>query len=64
MVADQKAIFEQTFEINRRLADVALNGGGLLAIAQKLSDALGTPVIIEDASWIRITARMQNLAKE
>ena len=58
MVADQKAIFEQTFEINRRLADVALNGGGLLAIAQKLSDALGTPVIIEDASWIRITARM------
>ncbi|MBO8127170.1 MAG: helix-turn-helix domain-containing protein [Firmicutes bacterium] len=53
-----KEIFEQTFEINRRLADVALNGGGLRAIAQKLSDALGTPVIIEDAGWERITVRM------
>ena len=58
MVADQETIFEQTFEINRRLADVALNGGGLQAIAQKLSDVLGTPVIIEDAGWTRLTARM------
>lgn len=58
MSTNPQEIFEQTFEINRRLADVAVNGGGLVAIAQKLSDALGTPVIIEDAGWERLTARM------